>query len=204
MDHPSLFYVNANEIGYSAEGNKVKVLIKYLYDKQETGSFQEKINEKIAASLLPSLKKEIRPSFQERLVYDYIAQSTEYCHSFSDEKSNYNIIGSLIFGQSVCEGFAKTLKFLCDIIKLPCIVVFGSAIDPDGHNKPHAWNIIKVDEAFYQVDVTWDSIKDGIGRYSYKYFNLTDEEMRKDHTWDITLYPKCHTIIPKPISTMKG
>ena len=195
LDHPSLFYVNASGIEYSGDGRKLSIHVEYSYGKHEISGLRQKIKEKVGLSLLPMLLRESNAYEQEKRIYDYITQNTEYSRVFRDEKSNYNIIGPLLFDQSVCEGSAKAFKYLCDIIKLPCIVVAGSAIDTYGHNELHAWNIVSIEKRYYQTDVTWDSMKDG-RKSGHNYFNLTDEEMKKDHSWDIALYPKCNTKFP--------
>lgn len=58
----------------------------------------------------------------------------------------------------------------------------------DGQN--HAWNLVKIRGNWYHMDVTWDDpLPDVAGRVTYQYYNLTDEQMRKDHSLDSSLYP---------------
>jgi len=137
-------------------------------------------------------------SFQaEKIIYDHLAQNTRYGSSPDIEEANYNIIGPLLYGSAVCEGYAKAFKYLCDAIKLPCIVVSGSAINPQENNEPHSWNIVRVNGDYYHTDVTWDSILSNDEENEYDYFNLTDEEMKNDHSWNTRLLPKCDTNFTK-------
>lgn len=47
----------------------------------------------------------------------------------------------------------------------------------------HAWNIIKLGENFYNVDVLWDdTVGESYNTKCYVYFNLPDSEFSKDHT----------------------
>ena len=69
-----------------------------------------------------------------------------------------------------------------DLLGIPCVRISGTA-----NGGGHAWNAVKLDGEWYQVDVTWDDpIPDSPGNIQYGYFNITDEEMMKDHsyTWD--------------------
>ena len=48
----------------------------------------------------------------------------------------------------------------------------------------HAWNKVKIGGSYYNLDVTWDDpVPDVDGRITYGYFNVTDEELRRNHTW---------------------
>lgn len=66
---------------------------------------------------------------------------------------------------TVCAGYAKGFKVLCDSYGIPCILVSGIA--GQGSSKlNHIWNYVKLNNKWYAVDCTWD---DG-NIISYTYF----------------------------------
>ena len=56
---------------------------------------------------------------------------------------------------------------------------------------PHAWNLVKVDEQWYHLDITWnDPVPDQGERVHYQYFLISDEKLSNDHEWIKSDYPK--------------
>ncbi|MCR5274521.1 MAG: metallophosphoesterase [Clostridiales bacterium] len=80
-------------------------------------------------------------------------------------------------GYSICAGYSAAMEYLCKKADLYCITISG-LID----NVGHAWNLIKLPEGTYHVDVTW---ADGTGEVGtagwYRYFALTQEQIQVDH-----------------------
>ena len=65
-------------------------------------------------------------------------------------------------------------------------LICGVATRDDGREEGHMWNVVVIDGKTYNLDVTWD---DPIGESKsnnkrYSYFNITDEEIKKTHTFD--------------------
>jgi transglutaminase/protease-like cytokinesis protein 3 len=92
----------------------------------------------------------------------------------------------------VCEGYSYAMKLLLNAVNIECKVITGSA------NGPHAWNLVKLGGSYYHVDVTFDDPVVNGGTMNvlrHDYFNLTDDEIKKDHTWDTTKYPVCNSTI---------
>ena len=59
--------------------------------------------------------------------------------------------GALIYGLSVCEGYAEAFKLICDREGIPCITVLGY-----GNGGAHKWNYVKMDDGlWYLLDATW-------------------------------------------------
>ena len=102
-------------------------------------------------------------------------------------KSNiYDIYGALVKNECVCEGYAKSFKYLLDQMNIPCIIVIGKATNTKGQTENHAWNYVQINEKWYAVDCTWDDpVIVGNGKIGnntkYKYFLRGNEYMAKDH-----------------------
>lgn len=61
---------------------------------------------------------------------------------------------SAISGVGVCQGYAATFKYLCDINKIPCKYIVGHK--KNNNNVIHAWNVVKINKTWYVVDVTFN------------------------------------------------
>lgn len=63
---------------------------------------------------------------------------------------NRSAYGAVVSGKTVCTGYAKAYKALCDRLDLPCWVVVGAS-DGEGH----AWNMIQLDGEIFYADCTF-------------------------------------------------
>ena len=83
-------------------------------------------------------------------------------------------------GYAICSGYAAAMEYLCMRAGLYCTTVSGSS-----EGVAHAWNLVKLPEGTYHVDVTW---ADGTGApWStdwMRYFMLTQEQIEEDHIID--------------------
>ena len=126
---------------------------------------------------------------KELTLHDYIAKHTSYDYNNYQNDTvpseSYTPYGILIKGTGVCEGFAQTMRLLLSKVGIECIFVSGTAA-----GAPHAWNIVKIAGAYYQLDLTWDDPV-GVDRSTYHYFNLTDDMIALNHLWDRSRYPRC-------------
>lgn len=63
---------------------------------------------------------------------------------------------------AVCDGYSKLFKRMCDIANLHCAIIEGyikNSSNQIGNMGilDHAWNSIKIDNEYYNVDLTWAS-----------------------------------------------
>lgn len=189
-DHPQLFYVSrGSQISQGWLSNTLHPT--YLYSKSTASRLQKQIDDKVNALYGSIFKASTDLARKESAIYTRLAQHTKYTRpSNENESPHYSIVGSLLDELSVCEGYSKAFKYLCDAIGLPCLVVSGIGIDHRGE-EPHAWNIVKLNGKCYHADVTWDSCQGDMSNLDY--FHLSDAEIGRDHTWDRQLVPKCST-----------
>ena len=86
-----------------------------------------------------------------RAINDYLCKRIDYV----DTDNRQNIYGALVSRKCVCEGYAHAFKLLCDRFGVTCATVIGTGITEDGE-EGHMWNAVKIDGAWYAVDVTWN------------------------------------------------
>ena len=117
--------------------------------------------------------------------HDYIIKNCVYNVDGIDNDTlvddDFTAYGVLVKGIAVCEGYAKAFNMLMDIADIDCIMVTGTVGD---NNIPHAWNMVKLDDSWYHVDVTYDDPNPETKEIVYLYLNVTDEIIEKDHKWN--------------------
>lgn len=128
-----------------------------------------------------------------KAVHDYIVVNTEY-DTVGLENDNlpdhaFTVEGVLIKGIAVCQGYADTFQLFMDLLNIESQVVLGTDLV---NGVGHAWNMVCLDDKWYQIDVTWDDpVPDQGDNVNYKYFLMTDDILDDDHKWIKADYPKC-------------
>ena len=123
---------------------------------------------------------------KEKKIHDYLVNHISYDNEKG--KDCTSIYSALIKKKSVCEGYAKSMKLLCDISGVPCEIIHGY-----GDKDLHMWNLVKLNNHWYHVDCTWDDQKSRGDNDIYPYFNVSDE-YNLGHTWGREAYPVCDSM----------
>ena len=133
------------------------------------------------------LKKIITPNMtdaeQLKAVHDYIVLNTAYDYdNYKNDtvpEESYTEYGVLFKGVAVCDGYARTTKLFLDLLGIENYYVAGEA-----GGELHAWNVVKIDDKYVQVDTTWDDpAPNRPGEVRYDYFMVTDSFMQKSREW---------------------
>lgn len=82
--------------------------------------------------------------------HDYIVLHNNFVKD--DNGDTTTIYSGFIGGNIQCSGYAKSMQYLCDLAGIESMVVVGS----NENNESHAWNVIKVNGDWYNLDTTWD------------------------------------------------
>ena len=120
-----------------------------------------------------------------KMVHDYLVDNIEYDTSLSKDNI-YDVYGALINRVAVCEGYARSFKYILDEMGVPCVLVIGTGTNSRGETERHAWNYVEIDGNWYAVDCTWDDpVVVGGGNLpqssKYKYFLKGANEFNQDH-----------------------
>lgn len=187
-DHPEVFYVSGYQIIKKTMGGKTVELTfegEYTLSKEEVAERQKQI-EAYSHAFLSSLWDGMDEYTLVKYVYDYLITNTTYNLETAD---NQNICSVFIQGQSVCQGYAEATQYLLQKLGIEAAVVAGEV----GQGNRHAWNIVKVNGAYYYMDTTWGDadyrIIDETGNrlegqqapINYDYFLVTTSQLEKTH-----------------------
>ncbi len=161
----------------------------YLEGKRSGLTAQEQELLLAARKVHASLAKPGMSEYEQvKAFHDYIINSTSYdiaTTSQAKQTRSHDAVGALVDGKSVCEGYTEAFDLLCYLSGIDCVEVTGT-----GNGGGHAWNKVKVDGSWYNIDLTWDDPVSSRPILSYDYFLVSDAVMRQDHSWaDYGVWP---------------
>lgn len=198
-DQADLFYIDSQKLTLMNEYVNVGGIVtyhisigpgdneNYLLDTfQEAGSIEQ------AESYIQNIVDQIVEQTQNdsvvekaRRIHNWLVSSVSYEES-EENKNRFEIYGALHDQRAVCEGYARSFKYLMEKVGVPCVLVSGTGTNSEGKSESHAWNYMQVNNEWYAVDVTWDDpVVVGGGTPGtntlYRYFLKGSEEFYKDH-----------------------
>lgn len=190
-DNPKIFYTSTQGYQIGGDGQSLFLKPKYFFSLGAAIELQKWLSERVEEICRPILS--IQDFFSKEIyIHNYLAENVRYSHSAVAQPVNaYTVAGTLLENNSVCAGVTLSFKLLMDYLNIPCIAATGTATTSAGVTERHAWNLVYIDDSYYQMDVTWDLLdgqKDRVIKYDY--FNLTTEEMYQSRIADYE-YPMC-------------
>lgn len=135
----------------------------------------------------------------EWYIHDYLCKNTIYDPELGESGESpfdHDVTGLLLHGVCVCESYAKCTQLLInavtetyDLGDLEVRYVVGMAYGFNGKSYVrrggHAWNQIRIDGQWYNLDATWSDVEPKyqatLGDYIYDFFNVTDNPFTKEH-----------------------
>ncbi len=183
-DHPELFWVNtAYQYKYAPSGRVAAIYLSFNKTAEDI-SLAKELFENAAEEILTEAEKQKSVHDKELYIHDTLVEQISYSASASMNQSAYS---AMVLGKTVCAGYARAYQYLLQQLGIPCYYCTGYA----GEN--HAWNIVKLEDAYYNVDVTWADTKP----QNYLYFNGADVNYASDHIRkDLSVkLPACNGIL---------
>lgn len=115
--------------------------------------------------------------------YRYLAYFVSDCMNYEDNSTptlaDVTPRGALLGGKAVCLGYTNSFLYLCRSCNLWCAPISGVA---RWNGDEHGWNLVKLSDGTYYVDVTWCDQEGDIGTPEWlSYFMLTEEALTRDH-----------------------
>jgi hypothetical protein len=119
-------------------------------------------------------------------VHDWLVANIVYDDSIKQTGTENGSYGALIHKKTMCQGYAESLQLILECATdVQVKMQVGEGNSGDGNWIGHAWNLVYMNDAWYQVDATFD---DPVGNpdraVNHFYFGQDDETMTFDHKWD--------------------
>lgn len=202
----NIINVSIEAIG-SIQGTTASVTYSFKYN-ENFKMLRAVENEKYISKLTPEEKKtlddikkitlditkdNVTDYDKEKAIHDYIITNFQYDYKNAVKdslpKSSYSVSGLLESKKGTCLSYASLFQIMALISGLECKMISGSLSD----DTKHTWSIIKLDGEYYHIDVTSDDpVPDKENFINYAYFNVTDDEISKTHSWDKNFVPECN------------
>ena len=180
-DHPELFWLNtAYGYQYAPDGSIAEIDLSFNITATQMDTAKAAFDAG-AKKILDQTYGKYTDYDKEVAVHDALLDSVVYDRNAPMNQSAYS---ALVNGRTVCAGYARAFQYIMQQLGIPCYYVEGYA----GEN--HAWNIVKLDDGYYNVDTTWDDTNPN----TYDYFNCSDADYAKDHVRrELSVYlPPCN------------
>lgn len=177
-DNPELLSIGRNcKVESDKTGTKFYFKMSYDLSKVEKDAKEEELNKKInrIISEIPyGNNYDI-----ELYIHDYVCKNCVYDASGDQNGTSYD---ALVSGKAVCEGYARAIKVLLDRFNITNYLITGKATNYSGKTETHMWNVVEIAGKRFHLDATWDDINLGGGDFCHLYFNMSDDEIKLDHS----------------------
>ncbi len=175
-----VYYQNPYVLGlsrFSYDYATMTLHVLYSYDKDEIRRKQKEMMTESGRILEQVVRQEMTTEEKEQAIYQYLTDNAQYdTEALEDAKKNnfqkteenpfedsFNGYGILVNKKGVCQSYAYAYKLLCEASGVSCRVMTGNL---DG-NLPHAWNAVKLEDEWFQVDATNNEKTTGIPYFLY-------------------------------------
>ena len=173
-DYLRWHYAGAKLSGsYHTDIKAVDIIFTLTY---HTTADQEAEMDDAVAELLSRLDlKDMSDYARVKTIYDYICANVTYDDT-SEGTLKHTAYAALVNRTAVCQGYASLLYRLLLEENIDTRLIAGKSRDDD-----HGWNIVELDDLYYNMDATWDA-----GNTTYAYFlrsmaNFADHERSEEY-----------------------
>ncbi len=180
------------------DGWNVDITIRFTF--RNTTEQEEELDTQLA-SIMNELNLDGKSDYQKiKAIYDYICSTVIYAYKTNEAGTAYDVSSggrvvdssdlsytayrAVIEKTAVCLGYASLMYRMMLQSGIDCRIITGSG-NASGSGNYHAWNIVKLDNKWYNVDSTWDETswnntatgstiptKQSTQRSAYEYFLL--------------------------------
>lgn len=182
--HPFNSFSDIETTRYPSTG-KVIIHINRQYETEKINLINNKVDEIINRNITNNMNDRDKI----KVIHDYIINTTKYDNLKSDENiSNYSsdtAYGPLFEGYAICNGYSDLMSIFLYKMNIETIKIAS---------ENHIWNLVKLDNSWYHLDLTWDDpvMENGKEIIDYNYYLITTDELMEfddnQHYFDKEVY----------------
>lgn len=159
--------------------NKITVKVKRIYNEEQIEYIDKYLNNFI------NTKTNLAMTDYDKIkiFHDYIVNNTKYDeeNTFTDYTA-YNLLTS---GRSICSGYSDVMAIYLNTLGIKNYKITS---------KGHIWNLVKLNDKWYHLDMTWDDpiATDGNQYLLHNYFMITTDKLfeldKLEHNFDTNIF----------------
>lgn len=180
-DNPDLFFVSSSyTYSYNSSTNYLtSVTPEYAMSKTEFDNAKI-IFENGVQNALSQVDDSMSDVQKALVIHDYLANIATYPdlgnNNVNDRESFHSAYGIFLDGYTVCAGYTLSYSYIMNKLNIPCKYVISNEMT-------HAWNVIKIGDNWYNIDLTFDEIQfvsgtNNRGTILHNCFMKSDEGIR--------------------------
>ena len=113
-------------------------------------------------------------------MHDYIIENCVYTDNAAHSVNT--AYGALCLGTATCEGYSRAFQLVMSMLDIDNMLATGKAADSEGEIQGHMWNIVKIEDAWYYTDLTWDDPVSDEHVTGHSYFNVPGSMIANTHS----------------------
>ena len=151
----------------SISGNGSYYTLEYTITYLSTYDQEEELTEAVNAALAELNLTNDTEYTKVYKIYNYICDNVDYDYT-SEGTLKHTAYAAMCNKTAVCQGYALLFYRMCKEADLSVRYITGI-----GNGGAHGWNIVKIGDYYYNLDVTWDG-QDATTRSNYFLLNEAD------------------------------
>ncbi len=168
---------------------RVEYKLNYNESKEQTDAVLTKVKKELNALKVSTMNEYDKI----KTVHDYIINNATYDISAVHSSAYDNLLNQT----SVCQGYAMVTYLMMKEAGIDCRIITGT-----GKGVSHAWNIVRLNGKWYNIDCTWDDpvSSDGKKHLEYDYFLKSDADFInhiRDFEFDNAMFHKKYKMSDK-------
>lgn len=183
LDHPEIFWMKSYNVVPSFDEKSVNtnknIELVYEYNEDEAKKIKEQIEPRYT-EIIEGAKQQENDFKRIKYVHDKLIQMSTYTEYTEEEMSEYQSIISIFRdGKTVCAGYSYGFKYIMDELGIDSLVTRD--VSNEDVSKNHIWNMVKLYDKWYNIDITYDGslTKDNV--IAYNYFLKINEDFYTNH-----------------------